>query len=83
MGYVPICHTFSDDEDGFRNGKAFLESGDGGNNFRVFNQNEDILTFGIAVQGCPELNATCFPSLLSIAIACYLPRAACSSVTFN
>ena len=76
--YVPICQVFSDEEDGFRGGKALIGAGDGGNHFRVFSTTSDILTYGVAVQDCPEFNATCFPIRLSFNIACYLPRAACS-----
>jgi hypothetical protein len=57
-------------------------SGDIGNHFHVFSTNSDnnniILTYGVAVQDCPELNTTCFPTCHNFIIACYLPRAACS-----
>ena len=58
--YVPICQVFSDEEDGFRGGRALIGAGDGGNHFRVFSTTSDILTYGVAVQDCPEFNATCF-----------------------
>ena len=48
------------------------------NHFRVFSTTSDILTYGVAIQDCPEFNATCFPIRLSFNIACYLPRAVCS-----
>ena len=76
--YVPICQVFSDEEDSFRGGKALIGAGDGGNHLRVFSTTSDILTYGVAVQDCPEFNATCFPIRLSFNIACYLPRAVCS-----
>ncbi len=76
--YNPICHVFSHEEDGFRNGKALIGAGDIGNHFRVFSTNSDILTYGVAVQDCPDFNTTCFPTLHSFIVACYLPRAACS-----
>jgi hypothetical protein len=77
--YYPICQVFSEEEDGFRNGKALIGAGDIGNHFRVFSNNSDILTYGIVIQECPEFNSTCFPTYHSFTVACYLPRAACSS----
>ena len=76
--YYPICSTFSEEEDGFRNGRALLDAGDIGNNFRIFSTTTNVLTYGIAIQQCPELNTTCFPAYHSLTIACYLPRGACS-----
>ena len=76
--YYPICSIFSEEEDGFRNGMTFLSSSDMGNHIQVFSTNNDIQTYGIAVQHCPELNTTCFPTYVSVQIACYLPRGACS-----
>jgi hypothetical protein len=76
--YYPICQVFSEEEDGFRSGKALIGAGDIGNHFRVFSTNSDILTYGVAIQDCTEFNTTCFPTLHSFIVACYLPRAACS-----
>ena len=76
--YIPICHLSSAEEDGFRHGKALIGSGDTGNHFQIFSSTTNILTYGIAVQGCPQLNNTCFPSYQEISVVCYLPRAACS-----
>ena len=76
--YNPICQVFSKEEDVFRGGKALIGAGDIGNHFRVFRTTSDILTYGVAVQDCPEFNTTCFPIRHSFNIACYLPRAACS-----
>ena len=78
VGYNPICSTYSDDDDGFRNGKAIIDAGDVGNTFRIFSTTSNIPTYGIAIQQCPELNAACFPAYHSLTIACYLPRGACS-----
>ena len=75
--YAPICQVFSEEEDGFRGGKALIGAGDNGNNFRVFSSTSDILTYGLAIQDCPEWT-TCFPTNHSFMVACYLPRAACS-----
>ena len=76
--YNPICTVFSEEEDGFRGGKALIDSGDIGNNFQIFSSTTNIKTYGIAVQDCPEFNTTCFPVYHSLSVACYLPRAACS-----
>ena len=76
--YIQICHLSSAEEDGFRHGKALIGSGDSGNNFQIFGSTADTFTYGIAVQGCPQLNNTCFPTLQEISVICYLPRAACS-----
>ena len=76
--YIPICSIFSQDGDGFRGGKAIIDSGDVGNHFQIFSTTAYIATYGIAIQQCPELNTTCFPTYHDISVACYLPRAACS-----
>ena len=76
--YYPICSVFTEEEDGFRDGKALIDSGDIGNNLRVFSSSSNILTYGIAIQECPEFNTTCFPVYHSFTVACYLPRSACS-----
>jgi hypothetical protein len=73
-----ICQMFSHEEDGFRSGKALIGAGDIGNHFCVFSTNSDVLTYGVAVQDCPEFNTTCLPIRHSFIIACYLPRAACT-----
>ena len=76
--YNPICHVFTEEEDGFRNGRALIDAGDSGNSLRIFSSSSNILTYGIAVQQCPEFNSTCFPHYFSFSVACYLPRSACS-----
>ena len=76
--YYPICQVFTEEEDGFRNGRALIGAADNGNNFRVFSSSSNLLTYGIAIQQCPEFNTTCFPTYHSFSVACYLPRSACS-----
>ena len=76
--YAPICHVLTDEEDGFRNGKALIDAGDSGNTFRVFSSTSNIVTYGMAIQDCPEFTISCFPSYYSFTVACYLPRATCS-----
>ena len=69
--YNAICRTFSDEDDGFRGGRAVLDSGDDGNTFRVFGGT--IETYGVTFQNCPILDLTCLPHYHSFTIACYLP----------
>ena len=76
--YNPICHVFTEEEDGFRSGKALINTGDFGNNLRIFSSSRDIPTYGLAIQGCPEFSTTCFPIYHSFSVVCYLPRALCS-----
>ena len=76
--YYPICRVFTEEEDGFRNGRALIDAGDIGNNFRVFSSSSNILTYGIAIQECPEFTTSCFPAYHSLSVACYLPRGLCS-----
>ena len=76
--YYPICRVFTAEEDGFRNGRALIDAGDIGNHFRVFNSSSNILTYGIAIQECPEFTISCFPTHHSLSVVCYLPRGLCS-----
>jgi hypothetical protein len=76
--YAPICHILTEEEDGFRNGKAVIDAGDSGNAFRVFSSTSNIVTYGMAIQDCPEFTVSCFPSYYTFTVACYLPRATCS-----
>ena len=75
--YNPICHVFTDEEDGFRGGRALIDAGDSGGDFRVFSSSSNILTYGIAIQECVEFNTTCFPGYHSFSVVCYLPRSVC------
>ena len=75
----PLCSTFTFEEDGFRDGKAIIETEDIGNNLRVFSSTENINTYGFAFQGCGELNGRngCMPKYFQISITCQLSRKAC------
>ena len=75
--YFPMCGRLTLEEDGFFNGRSFIEAGDGGNHFRIFSTTENIKTYGIAVEGCPELNTTCWPGYAGISVFCLLPRDLC------
>ena len=69
-----MCKILPDEEDGFNKGKAIIEAGDNGNNFRVFNSTTNIPTYGFAIQDCPEMNLNCLPTWYSFNIVCYVPR---------
>ena len=71
-GYNAICRVFTDEDDGFRGGRAVLDSGDDGNTFRIFG-GTNIETYGFAFQNCPVLNTTCLPNYHSFTIVCHLP----------
>lgn len=75
-GAQPVCGTFSFEEDGFVKGKAIVEAGDIGNNFRIFSAKSNIRTYGLVFQGCPILNghSGCLPTWYQNVVACYLPR---------
>lgn len=76
--YYPICRAFTNEEDGFRGGRSLLDTGDIGNGrFRIFSTTQDIATYGMAIQTCPEWTTTCFPPIHSFSIVCYLPRSDC------
>ena len=76
--YHPICSVYSEDQDGFRGGKAIIGAGDSGNTFHIFSNSANIKTYSIAVQDCPELTPACFPIYHQISVICFLPRATCS-----
>ena len=69
--YNAICRTFTDEDDGFRGGRAIIDSGDDGNSFRVFSPTTEQYAF--AFQNCQYFNTTCFPSYHSFNIVCHLP----------
>ena len=76
--YHPICRVLSEEEDVFRGEKAFIGASDVGNDIRVFSSTSNILTYGVAIQECPEFTTSCLPAYHNFMVACYLPRAACS-----
>ena len=67
-----MCKILPNEEDGFNKGRAIIEAGDGGNNFRVFNSKKYIPTYGFAIAGCPEMNEDCLPRWYSFNILCYV-----------
>ena len=76
-GYVPICSTYTEEDDGFRRGKALIDSADAGNQWRVFSSTSNTLTYGIAIQDCPEFTPQCFPSHNSFSYYCLLSTERC------
>ena len=76
--YYPICRVYTDEDDGFRRGRDLIDAADTGNDLRVFSTTENILTYGVAIQGCPVLNADCWASFTSLSVVCLLPRGPCS-----
>lgn len=72
------CTLFTTEEDGFHFGVPIIQAADRGNNFRIFSTSESILTYAIAVQGCPQLNETCLPAWQEQAVVCQLPRPDCN-----
>ena len=75
--HFPSCGRLTFEEDGFFNGRSFIEAADAGNQFRIFSTTENIKTYGIAVEECPELNANCWPGYAGISVFCLLPRDLC------
>ena len=69
-----MCKILPDEEDGFNKGRAIIEAGDSGNNFKVFNSNKRIPTYGFAIQNCTEMNLDCLPHWYSVNIVCYVSR---------
>ena len=72
------CGVLSLEGDAFSNGRVFLQAIDRGNNFRIFSSTENLYTYGMAVQDCPQLTASCWPAYVERGITCQLPRQYCS-----
>ena len=72
------CFPVTAEDDGFFGG-AILQAADGGNQFRIFSQPSTpfVFTYGLAFQGCPEINTTCYPAFVQTSVACLLPRMYC------
>ena len=75
--YIPMCHLLSAEEDGFRDGKVIIPTGDRGTALRIFSSTQALPTFGIAVQDCPQLTSACLHNGVDIVISCQLPRQHC------
>ena len=75
--YFPPCGILTSEEDGFNDGRSFIQAADYGNSFRVFSSTENIPTYGFALEGCAEFTASCWPEYFQITIFCLLPRHLC------
>ena len=56
---VPVCQFFTFDKGNIHRGKPYVQASGIGNNFRVFNNSQNIATYGLGVPGCPELDFDC------------------------
>ena len=72
---IPLCRLFPYEDDGFRKGKALIETADSGNTLQIFGGNNN-KTYGFAFTGCPVLNGAngCLPSGWQRILVCYLPN---------
>lgn len=75
---TPKCGLLTSEEDGFFQGRSFIQAADTGNTFHVFSSTSEIKTYGFALEGCPELTSSCFREYAKIAIFCLLPRPQCA-----
>ena len=66
--YNPICRVFTNEEDGFRNGKALINTADSGNDFRIFSFSAIFLPmslqFKVAQSSIQHASQISMPSLL-------------------
>ena len=76
VNYGQICSTFATEEDGFRKGKAYIELGDNGYQNELF-WGKMVSVYGLAVQGCQQLNSDCLPTYVQTEVVCLLPRTEC------
>jgi hypothetical protein len=74
--HIP-CGIVALEEDGFNGGQVFIQAVDRGNDFHIFSSSQNLFTYGIAVQGCPQLTTSCWPTYLEKGITCQLPRQYC------
>ena len=75
------CFVTTAENDGFSGGRAFIQATDIGNDFDIFSgggSSERTLTYGLAIQDCPELTTDCLRSAVQINIVCFLPRQFCA-----
>ena len=73
----PVCRIFTFDEDGFNEGRAFIESGDNGGHFQMFSTSPYTATYGFAIQDCTQMDPSCLRNYLQLVITCLLPREQC------
>ena len=72
----PSCKLFTNEEDGFNDGRTIIELGDAGNvELAVFGSNVGL--YGLAFSGCQVLTGKCLPLYFQSEIVCMLPRSIC------
>ena len=71
------CGFVSLEEDAFSGGRVFLQAIDRGNNFPIFSSTENLYTYGMAIQACPQLTSSCWPNWVERGVTCQLPRQYC------
>lgn len=72
----PSCKLFTNEEDGFNDGRAIIELGDAGNGeVEIFGSNVGI--YGLAFSGCQVLTEKCLPLYFQSEIVCMLPSSIC------
>ena len=76
-GHAPICHLFSGEEDNFYRGRATIQAGDLGNDFRIFSDRSNVATFGFGLEGCSTFDIDCVPNT-EVELVCVLPRNQCT-----
>lgn len=76
--HIP-CGLVTMEEDGFFGGRYFVQAADSGNHIQIFGFTEPdfVFTYGLAVQGCSQLTADCWPSYADKGVTCQLPRQYC------
>ena len=72
-----MCGMLTAEEDGFFQGRSFIQAADSGNTFRVFSSTSNIKTYGFALEGCAEFTSACFREYAAVAVFCFLPRPQC------
>ena len=77
QSYFPTCGMLTSESDGFNKERSFIQAADVGNNFRIFSSTENIPTYGLALEGCAEFTAACWPDYARYTIFCLLPRHLC------
>lgn len=73
--FSPSCTIITHEDNGFRNGRPYIELGDSGDDVRVFGSNTP--TYGFALHDCPEVNTPCVTPQLNVTVMCFLPRSVC------
>lgn len=75
------CFVTTAENDGFHQGRAFIQAADIGQDFAIFSDSGGsvrTLTYGLAIQDCPELDIHCLQIGVQAYVACFLPRQFCA-----